>query len=496
MPTLLNRIASATRSAFGYDAAGDSPRRKAPSATLSSEDEHLKGNKRAKLVGGVRDLVRNFTLCGWMIRKHLDFVSTFNFQARTGDDQLDDLLEQFIARRSLAENADVRGIHPLRRLVRMTEARATIDGDLAWLKLRDGTIQAIEGDRIRDPETKTIAKGERWFQGVRTDAVGKPIEAGIWNRDGSGFVFDRRVAWPSLFWHAAYDTHHRFDVTRGVGPVVSAMDELRDMYEAKTYALAKLKVAQMFGLVIYSDSLDGAGSHAATGEGTDTDGDGALDQERYSVDFGKGPIKLELDAGDKAEFLEAKQAAGETVQFLNFCIAVAMKALDIPLSFYDEAHTNFFGQKTALTLYQQSANRKRENVRDLLNAWSRWQLIRGVGEGELLLPRSMPLDELIAGAGSRWDWIPAGLPWFDRAREVGPALKAIGGGLDTHSRVCRELYGMRFDDLLAEAARDQRLAAAAGVVLPEFSTWAGQAEAAAIDGVEVEPAAEPEGGDA
>lgn len=460
--------AAPRQSQLGYDAAEASTRRKAPSATLVSEDEHLGGNKRAKLIGGVRDLVRNFTVATWMIRKHLDFVASFNFQSRTGDDGLDEELEQFMRRRSTKENADVRRVHPLRRLVRMSEARATIDGDIAWLKVRDGSVQAIEGDRIRDPEK--IPTGSRWFQGINVDDVGQPIQMAIHRRDGKGFILDRVVPWSNLFFHSAYDTHHRFDVTRGVGPIVTAIDELRDLYEAKTYALAKLKVAQMFGLVIYSDSLDGAGSHAPTGEGSDNDGDGTLEQERYKVDFGKGPIKLELDAGDKAEFLQAGVAASETIAFLSFCIDVALKALDIPRSFYDESFTNFFGQKTALTLYLQSADRKRQNMRDLLNAWSAWQFTRAVGEGEIVLPRSTPLDRLLDG--SRFEWIPSGLPWFDRSREVAPAIKAIGAGLDTHSRVCRELYGMRFEDLLVEAERDQRLVRERGVVLPEFSTWA------------------------
>lgn len=475
-PTIANRVGGFFRrlgeTALGYDAADQSPtRRSAPTTSLVSEDVELTRNKRARLISSGRDLVRNFTVACWMIRKHLDFVASFNFQARTGDDGFDDELESFIRFRSKKENADVRGVHPLRRLVRMSEARATLDGDLAWLKLREGAIQAIEGDRIRDPDRRRRRNLERekWFQGVRTNAAGRPMAVAIHNRAGRGFVFDRVVDWRSIFWHAAYDTTHRFDQTRGVGPVVTAIDELRDLYEAKTYALAKQKVAQMFGLVIYSESLDGAGSHTPLGEGSDPDGDGDIDQERYQVDFGKGPLKLELDGADRAEFLEAKTAAGDTIQFLTFCIAVAMKSLDLPFSMWDEAHTNFFGSKTAITLYLQSAARKRENVRDLLDAWSAWQITRGVAEGELTLPRGLDLATLVGG--SRFEWIPAGLPWFDRTREVKPAIQAIGAGLDTHSRIVRELYGARFEDLIAEAQRDQRLARNSGVALPEFSAW-------------------------
>ena len=459
--------------ALGYGAAESTNRRKTPSATLASEDEQLKGKKRNRLISSGRELVRNQSIAGWAIRKHLDFVASFNFQSRTGDDAIDNAIEDYITVRSRRDNADVRGIHPLRRMVRMGEARATLDGDVGFLKLRSGHLQAIESDRWADPPASLRSKGERWFQGVLTDRVGRPRAAGLHDRVGKRLKYARRVRWSSLLWHAAHDTHHRFDVTRGVGPVVAAINDLTDIYAVKELAIAKAKVANMFGLIIYSDSQDGAGSHMTTGDGTDTDGDGDLDQERYTVDFGKGPIKLELDEGDRAEFLEAKQAAQENVAFLNFCIAVALKSLDLPFSLWDESFTNFFGSKAALTLYLLSAGRKRDNVRDLLNDWAAWQLNYGVATGQLRLPRSADLA-MITAPGRGFEWIATGLPWFDRVREVGPTLKAIGGGLTTHSREVRELYGVRFEDILAEAQRDQRKARAAGAILTEFKDWFGE----------------------
>ncbi len=36
---------------------------------------------------------RNFTIAGWMIRKHLDYTSTFAFQARTGMPEVDEQME-------------------------------------------------------------------------------------------------------------------------------------------------------------------------------------------------------------------------------------------------------------------------------------------------------------------------------------------------------------------------------------------------------------------
>jgi hypothetical protein len=45
------------------------------------------------------------TIAAWAIRKHLDFVSTFSFHARTDDDDLNMLLERKMAEwRSIKRN--------------------------------------------------------------------------------------------------------------------------------------------------------------------------------------------------------------------------------------------------------------------------------------------------------------------------------------------------------------------------------------------------------
>jgi hypothetical protein len=44
-------------------------------------------------------------------------------------------------------------------------------------------------------------------------------------------------------------------------------------------------------------------------------------------------------------------------------IQTALKGLDIPYSFFDEAHTNYSGARQALLQYEQSADVKRHDVR-------------------------------------------------------------------------------------------------------------------------------------
>ena len=148
------RSAAASRR-FGYDeVVEDNDRRKPPAANTTSEDDLLTPSKRKKLTGAARDIHRNFAIAGWAIRKHLDYVSTFGFQSRTGIKDLDDLIEALMAWWGRPRNCDVAGRHSLGRLIRLAEARRTVDADVFLMKLSDGQLQAVEGMR---PEA--VAKG-------------------------------------------------------------------------------------------------------------------------------------------------------------------------------------------------------------------------------------------------------------------------------------------------------------------------------------------------
>ena len=90
-PTTLQRLGGRLGRYFttGYDGIRNSGKRKAASPITKSEDEQLKNRDRHSMIGATRDLARNFAVVAWAIRKHLDYVSMFDFQSRTGNPALD-----------------------------------------------------------------------------------------------------------------------------------------------------------------------------------------------------------------------------------------------------------------------------------------------------------------------------------------------------------------------------------------------------------------------
>jgi len=412
----------------GYDAVKDKGKRQPSRSRLEAEDQLLADRDRRRLVATSRDVRRNFAILAWMVRKHLDYVASHTFQASTPDDGLNRELEAFMVEYADKDNCDVARRHRLSRMIRMAEGLRCIDGDMFFYKLKTGQLQGLEGDRVRNtrigvPSNLDI---ERFKHGVRTNDAGEALSYMVTNRTGrGGFAYHAVVPARHMIGHGFFD---RFDQVRGISPIAAALNTLQDVYEGFDYALARAKVSQLFALAIYS-----------AGETDDSDiaQEEAVDDEsgRYKVDFGRGPLKLEFEPGDKAEFLESQQPSTQFREFTNICIAVALKALDIPFSFFDESFTNFFGSRGGVMQYLKACKAKREDVQELLDAISWWRLSMAVEDGELRLPRGMSVDDLA------WQWVPDGVPWWDPAKEVRGHAMAVAAGFDTFEHVVRESGG-------------------------------------------------------
>lgn len=420
-----------------YDGIVDRGRRRPAKYITYHEDAALPSISRQRMIATTQDLQRNYTAAAWAIRRHLDYVASFRFVCNTGDDRLDELIEQLVEEDSKKENFDVSGRFRRRRFVRLFEARRCVDGDVAAMKLSSGHVQAIEGDHIRTASYSTdIPTGltiTDFINGVVTDDTGRISQYMICNRDRRGGSYQFVAVLPSehVFFHANID---RFDQSRGISPIAAALNLFRDTYEGIDYALAKMKIEQLFGLVITSSGEQSTGvTSPIEGEGVDEDEASGL----YDVDLGRGAFKLELNPGDDAKMLEGSTPSTQFQEFLSSMIALALKSLDIPYSFFDESFTNFYGSRGGLMQYLKSCDAKREDIIEFLNDWLEWRLRLHIVENELKLPDGMNIQQLI----SFCRWVPDGVAWWDPSKEVNAACAGIAAGLNTFEKVVRETGG-------------------------------------------------------
>ena len=430
---------------LAYDSAESDTKRRTPSTRLKSVDHILTPTKRKRLVSSTRDIVQNFSIAQWAVKRHLDYNSSFSFQPRTGDDELDRQLHDLMHWYERPLNCDVSGRHSFCQLIRMCEERRVVDGDVFLVKMSSGHLQAIESDRVRTDAMGNSSSDDGLIHGCRVSKGGRLQSIAIHNRTASGgYEFARTVRAGNVYQLGYFD---RFDQIRGVSPLASSINAFRDVYEGADYALAKMKVSQLFGLAFYRENPDEFGVTAGS------------DDAGYDVDFGRGPVMLDLSPGDRAEFLESKSPHQEFQSFMETMIGVALKSLGIPFSFYAENFTNFFGAKSAAIHYEKSCKSRRATLRELLDRITLWRLGLFIQDGDLVLPAGMQLS------GVEWEWVHDGTPWWDPSKEVRGDVLAIASGLKTRSQVIKERHGRDFRDVVDQLAREEQYIKDAGITV-------------------------------
>lgn len=438
MTALVNRVFGGR---LGYDALTPKGKRRSVSHHNFREDYHTRNTRHRGLQANAADLCRNLSLAAWMVRRHLDYVSQFEFHGRNESEDLNRQIERLMREDARPARADVAGRFGREKLFRLAEARRVLDGDTLLVKLADGRLQGIQADLLRDPQK--IAPNDQWINGVLISAVGRPLAYSVYARKNyTQERYDRRINAQNVIHYGFFD-RYAADQVRGVSPLVSALNPLRDVYENFNYALAKAKVSQLFALAFFRNAEQSAG-YATEDEQrgrADTDGDQVEEAEGYKVDFGSGPVQLDLEPGDRAEFLESKQPSTEFQQFTTLVIQVALKSLDIPFSFYDESHTNFFGSRAAWLHYERSCKDKRDDQIEMRRSYTVWKLQQWIRDGRLVLPAGMTLFDVV------FEWVPRGMPWWDPSKEINGQVQAIKAGLDTPQRICRATGSDYYDNV-------------------------------------------------
>ena len=452
-----------TASAY-YDALKPSKTRRAiPPSIVRSADQKLKDRGRRSMSAKTGRAQDNFTLAAWMIRTYLDHVSTLSFNPTTQNPELDLAVEEWYKEWSLRENCDVAGKHPFRKLIRIMEGRRLIDGDVFCMKIGGngpgrGTIQLIEADRIASPEgsrtsgvsLESVPRNldpNNFINGVRVAKSGRAMFYMVNKRNDDGTLqFERNVSAANIVQHGFFN---RVDQVRGISPFTAALNTMADIYDAFDHTSAKIKMSALFAAVITQDKEMGFAGAYEDGSGT----------AGLSLDFEEGPQIWDLNPGEDIRTVSANGAIdGPSLDYMKVLVQLSLKALDLPMSFYSEDFTNYYGSRGAAILFKKSVQPKQQDLMDSLNEIMTWRLGMAVKDGELKLPGGASFDDLT------WEWIPSGMELWDPVKEVAGYKSAIAAGLDSPQRICR-LIGTDFDQNIADIQQAQQAAEAAGIIL-------------------------------
>ena len=399
-----------------------------------------------------------------MIRRTLDYCCLFDFQPQTKDEGLNRDLRWLMQYYSEAERMDYVGRYEWDDMRRVAESLKIMTGDSFFVPLREWTVQQIEGSFCRNPTQ--FDNGGTWARGARLNRRGRVVQ---WNfREhlltsfGEYEYKDRQVPARNVWQHVQYEG--RCNQIRGYAQIAPALNELRDIYETFDHARAKVKLEQIFGIAIFEKEDE----EDIPGGLTDENGDEVEESDQAEAthyDFGSGPVVMRRTVGEDVKLLQSQNPSSATQEFLKLCIHVALKALDLPMNFFDEAHTNFFGSRAAWNLYERSCQPRRQSQLRLHHRMTKWRFMQWTlpadlgGTGEIKLPRAMTLDDMT------YRWVPRGLPWWKPGEELDTNLAAVAAGLKTMQGVCDENNLGIYEENLKALAREREQAERFGFVL-------------------------------
>lgn len=454
-PALLDQYGRVIK--FSYNAVKSTQKRKRPRTAIQGEDDELNSIERQTLVGTSKDQIRNISVVSWAFRKHLDYVSNFQFQAKTENKEYNDFLERKWQDWSKKRNCDITKRHSLQRLIRLYEASKVIDGDAGLYKLSNGTLQGIEGSRIGKPSIWDQYKNKDKMQkvnehGLIVDNIGVIKEYCIIKVVNRRKVFDRFIKADDLLYDGYFT---RFNQLRGISPLSSAIITFQDLYESWEYALIKAKMHSFFGVAITSGNVTTNGSgfneyDSYTGEAPTS----STQENGYQFDLNPG-LKLELDPGDSIDTIESKTPSAEFRDYTELMLRIGLLAFDIPYTFFDSGKSNYSSMRQDRVEYELSTKAKREANIEILKDVAEWKFKEWDTKNELngLKPEDI-----------RYDFIAAGQPWIDELKEIQAAQLRIDAGLSTRNLESKK-RNLCWNDIAEELQQEEKIIKEKGLII-------------------------------
>lgn len=294
-------------------------------------------------------------------------------QARTEDEGWNRETEEWFYNWSLA--CDIRGLLNFAS-IQKTACKALLrDNELFVLLVDNGDgwpqLQLVEAHRCETPAY--LSSDKKIFDGVRTNANGRPLSYYIRTGDGDKFS---EVQAADVVVLAERD---RPDELRSISRLVTCLNHFQDRSELIEYSMLAAKRAGAIGL-----ALEGTGSTGFFGnESTSEEG---LTTDRI---LGGGAI-WNLPAGKTLKEIKDDRPSQNLQEFQNIFVRDACIGLGVPISFIQIESLSGPTQRAVLAQAQRRIDEISETMISQLVARVRlWALAKAIKRGDLTPPRGM-----------------------------------------------------------------------------------------------------------
>jgi len=420
---------------FEYEATQTSPHRAAPKVSIKNSDDELSRNKRKIASATTLDEVKNGALLAWMIRRHIDYVSRFEINFRSGNAALDEKVHSLLAWHRRRANWEKAGRLNRDDWMRIFEFSKVTHGDAAGIKLADGKIQGLNSDQIAKPDDWGDKKpNQKMIERVSDHGLILDKQNGVEkycicyrNKEGR-LIFDHFEDAENILFDGYFTA---FNQTRAPSPLIAAINDVIDMRDIVLYTKINLKLKNLFAIAMFRDTADPLGGHTE-----DDDEDIAESGQEQQLTPDRINL-LDLDAADKVQSIESQSPSPNAMEFMFILARISMLALDIPFTALDSSKASFSARIADRAEYEESCESKRDKNADVLRDIYTWKFEDWYANDEefrgLADAAKYPWQKIV----DKLDFMPAGTPWMDKLTEIKADILSVSLGIESIPRIAR-----------------------------------------------------------
>lgn len=389
-----------------------------------------------------RDLIRNDPVVSGIVKRFADNVvgSGIMPQAKTSDTDWNDEAEAFFNEWSkIADYRQRLTLWDIQRLI--VNARMT-DGEVGFVLVKNGQLQPIEAERIRQPSTPNDAG---FIDGLRLTETGIKTGYAIHRRDKLSGMFtgnDFEIIAASDFKHVT--NAFRFDQLRGIpelGPVVNSIKDLGEYVNA-TLLKAKNEAKRFYTVE------NEAGTYTGLPRRTDTEDTSSTPIQNVQT----GEIHY-LRKGEKMNEI-GNVTPGQTFDpFVEKMLRMIGASLGLPYEFVllDFSQGSFSSSRAALMqTYRTFENWQQWLIIGFLQPIWNWRIAKAIKDGDL---RMAPVDSRGVSEWYKVQWQTPEYEWIDPQAEAQARTIEIAAGASSLTQWTRK-KGRDAQDVLKEKGTD------------------------------------------
>lgn len=423
----------------------------------SGADYHLRESDRLRMIERARDFERNQGLIATALRTLSVNVlqDGIAVDPQTGDDKLDDdLRARFQEWGSDPAACSSDHEHDLHALADMAFRAVIRDGDIAFLPLKDGRLQAIEAHRVRTPSNTR----RNVVNGVLLDSVRKRLEYWITKDDiGTGRALtrvsevDQIPAWDD----GQRNVFHvynpdRVSQTRGLTAFAPIADTVGMHDDIQFARLVQQQIVSCFAIFRSRDMSSNFGAPRPHGaQETETQADGT---SRIVEGIAPG-LEITGAPGEKLEGFSPNVPNPTFFDHAKLILKFISSHLGLPLQMLlmDGTETNFSGWRGA-----------NDEARKNWRRQQRWMISRFYRPiYQFKLQQFIQADAALRSAAERKDinilahrWNPPQWPYIEPVKDATADVLRQSQGLVSPRRVHRE-RGQDYQEVTREAISDR-----------------------------------------